>query len=70
MSEIIKVKVDPSDLKRFRELCEKYGITPEQLLEGFIADLTFGEKNHGSDERMMAVEYVERCYLIPRDMQP
>ena len=62
---IIEVKVDVTSFERLSQLCNKYGITPEELLEGFIEDLTFGKKSHGSDERMLAIEYTERCYLIP-----
>jgi hypothetical protein len=55
----------------FVELCEHDGVTPEQVLRGFIADLaeivswadsprTDGYSSNGSDERRMAMEYYER----------
>lgn len=55
----------------FIELCEHDGVTPEQVLRGFIADLaeivswadsprTDGYSSNGSDERRYAMEYYER----------
>jgi hypothetical protein len=55
----------------FVELCEHDGVTPEQVLRGFIADLTEivswaanprtdGYCSNGSDERRYAMEYYER----------
>jgi len=55
----------------FVELCEHDGVTPEQVLRGFIADLAEivswaanpradGYSSNGSDERRMAMEYYER----------
>jgi len=55
----------------FVELCEHDGVTPEQVLRGFIADLaeivswaanprTDGYCSNGSDERRYAMEYYER----------
>jgi hypothetical protein len=55
----------------FVELCEGDGVTPEQVLRGFIADLAGimnwaaspradGYSSNGSDERRMAMEYYER----------
>ena len=55
----------------FVELCEHDGVTPEQVLRGFIADLaeivswadsprTDGYSSNGSDERRYAMEYYER----------
>jgi len=55
----------------FVALCESDGVTPEQVLRGFIADLAGimnwaadpradGYSSNGSDERRMAMEYYER----------
>mgnify|MGYP006907984167 CR=1 FL=1 len=37
------------------------GITPEELLENFISDLLDGEYSNGSDERMYAQQWFDRC---------
>jgi hypothetical protein len=57
--------------EEFIALCESDGVTPEQVLRGFIADLcqimnwvahprADGYSSNGSDERSMAREYYER----------
>lgn len=57
----------------FFDLCESFGVEPERLLGGFIADVC-GIQNlvncpradhmdsHGSDERMLAQDYLERTW--------
>jgi hypothetical protein len=57
----------------FFNLCGEYGLSPEQVLRGFIADAC-GLMNYikepreddyssnGSDERSMAYDYIERAY--------
>ncbi len=58
----------------FLELCESRGITPEQALQGFIADVCGlvnavdhpredGFSSNGSDERNMASDYFDRAYF-------
>lgn len=57
--------------QEFLDLCKQDKIEPEQVLRGFIADLTEitswvsnprkdGYSSNGSDERMMARQYYER----------
>ena len=57
--------------EEFIALCQSDGVTPEQVLRGFIADLAGimnwaanpradGYSSNGSDERSMAREYYER----------
>ena len=45
----------------FIEMCYRDGTTPAEVLEGFICDLTGVERTRGSDERMDADQYYERC---------
>ena len=45
----------------FIEKCYQDGTTPAEVLEGFICDLTGVERTRGSDERMYAGQYYERC---------
>ena len=35
--------------------------TPERILQGFICDLIDGTQTHGSDERDLAQQYIDRC---------
>lgn len=61
----------PPELTR---LCEIHGLTPVDVLRGFIADLCGlqnyiadpredGYSSNGSDERMMAREWFDRAYF-------
>lgn len=45
----------------FIERCYKDGTTPAEVLEGFINDLVHGLYTRGSDERMYAEQYYDRC---------
>ena len=45
----------------FIEKCYRDGTTPAEVLEGFINDLIAGSRTRGSDERMYAGQYYERC---------
>ena len=56
----------------FQALCKRDGVTPEQVLRSFVADLCAienflvdprddGYTSSGSDERMLALRYYERC---------
>ncbi len=40
-----------------------YGITVYQLLENFIGDLISGTYSNGSDERMLANKWFDRCWF-------
>ena len=68
-TEPVEIPVPPE----FFELCESRGLTPEQVLRGFIADVcglqSFvvnpredGFSSNGSDERMYAEQWFERAY--------
>ena len=68
-TETFQIRVPPE----FIEICDRYGVDVEDVLHGFIADAA-GLMNrvicpradelssHGSDERMLAQEYIERTW--------
>ncbi|MDO5572326.1 MAG: hypothetical protein Q4F97_12815, partial [Bacteroidales bacterium] len=49
------------DMKRIYKKAASVGFTPEKLLEYFIGDLVDGTYSNGSDERMLANDWFERC---------
>lgn len=68
-TEELTINVPPE----FYDLCERFGRTPESILQGFIADACElmnatanpredGFSSHGSDERRLAYDYLERAY--------
>jgi hypothetical protein len=68
-TDTIEMAVPPE----FSELCESRGLTAEEVLRGFIADLCGlqnevanpredGYSSNGSDERRIAGEWFERAY--------
>jgi hypothetical protein len=44
-------------------MCEADDLSPDQVLNGFVADLCGLENSHGSDERDLAQRYYDRCYV-------
>jgi hypothetical protein len=70
----IQVPIPPE----FEELCKEVGLSPLEVLRGFIADVcgilnyaatprADGFSSNGSDERDMAAEYFERAYSVLRE---
>lgn len=55
------LELSDADIKRLYEKTAADGITPAELLEGFIGDLLDGTYSHGSDERELASAYYDRC---------
>lgn len=55
------LELTDEDLTEFIEKCFRDGTTPAEVLEGFINDLIDGTRTRGSDERMYAGQYYERC---------
>ena len=49
------------DITDFFRLAKECGTTPERILQGFICDLIDGTQTHGSDERDLAQQYIDRC---------
>lgn len=62
------LELSDADVKRLYEKAYSNGITPAQLLQDYIGDLLDGTYSRGSDERMYANEYFDRCiYTWPDD---
>lgn len=59
----IKINLSDEDVKRLYEKAAGASITPEELIENFIADLVCGTHTNGSDERQRAEEWFERCWF-------
>lgn len=58
--KMIELELSKTDARNFCALAASKGLTASELLEGFICDLIDGEKTSGSDERLLAAEYLER----------
>ncbi len=52
-----------TDCEQLMERCGMCGITVDQLLENFIGDLVSGTHSNGSDERMLANKWFDRCWF-------
>lgn len=57
------LKLSDADVKRLWNKAGEGGITAPELLEQFIGDLVHGTYSNGSDERMHANEWFERCWF-------
>ena len=57
----ITIKLSDADCERLAKKCCKHGLSIGQLLESFIGDLVDGTYTNGSDERMYANQWFERC---------
>lgn len=61
------LSLSDADIKDFYRLAYRIGTTPAEILQGFICDLIDGTQTRGSDERMYAQQYIDRCCY---DMMP
>ena len=59
----ITFKLSDADCERISNLVGEHGITVSQLFENFIGDLVSGTYSNGSDERMMAEQWFNRCWF-------
>lgn len=57
----VKLKLSDADINRVSERAASVGLTVSELLESFIGDLVDGTYSNGSDERMLANQWFERC---------
>ena len=55
------LNLSDADTERIARKAGKYNMTVPRLLEHFIADLIDGNYTNGSDERMYANQWLERC---------
>lgn len=56
-----KLNLSDADVIRIFEKAGRAGLTPNELLEYYIGDLVYGTYSNGSDERMAANEWYDRC---------
>ena len=59
----ITVNLSDADVKRLAEKSGEGGLTISELLENFIRDLVDGTYSNGSDERMYAEQWYQRCWF-------
>lgn len=59
----IEVKLSDADVKRISQKAAAHGLTVGKLIENFIDDLVGGTYSNGSDERMYAEQWFERCWF-------
>ena len=59
----ITLNLSDADCERIAEKAGKHGLTIGKLLENFIGDLVSGTYSNGSDERMYANKWFERCWF-------
>ena len=57
----ITVKLSDADCESIARMCGEHGLTVGELVENFISDLIDGANSNGSDERMYAKQWFERC---------
>lgn len=57
----ITLKLSDADCDRLLEKAGRCGMTVAELLQNFIGDLVDGTYSNGSDERMYAQEWFDRC---------
>lgn len=57
------LNLSDADVERIFEKAGQGGITPERLLQNFIGDLVDGTYSNGSDERMFANKWFDRCWF-------
>lgn len=59
----ITLELSDADCERISDQAAMYGLTVGELLQNFIGDLVDGTYSNGSDERMYADQYCERCWF-------
>ena len=58
----ITIDLSDADCERISDQAARYGLTVGELLKNFIGDLVDGTYSNGSDERMYAEQYCQRCW--------
>lgn len=58
---ILELKLSNADVERIYKKAGEVGLTVADLLENFIGDLVCGTYSNGSDERMYAQQWFDRC---------
>ena len=57
----LELELSDADVRRISEKAGACGLSVENLIENFIGDLICGTYSNGSDERMYANQWFERC---------
>ena len=65
----ITLKLSDADCDRLLEKAGRCGMTVAELLQNFIGDLVDVTYSHGSDERIYAQEWFDRCgfSMVPEE---
>lgn len=58
-----RLNLSDADVERLFKKAAEVSLTAEQLLENFIGDLLDGTYSNGSDERILAGEWFDRCWF-------
>lgn len=59
----IKISLSTADMRRLWKKAGSVGMTAGELLASFIGDLVGGTYTNGSDERMFAQQWFDRCWF-------
>lgn len=59
----ITVKLSDADCERLVRKCGEHGLTVGELIANFVGDLVGGTYSNGSDERMYADQWFDRCWF-------
>jgi len=59
----ITLELPEDDLKAICQKAGGAGLKVSELLENFIEDLVYSSRNNGSDERMYANQWFDRCWF-------
>lgn len=57
----LELELSDADVKRISQKAGAVGLTVAELLQNFIGDLVCGTYSNGSDERMYAEQWFDRC---------
>jgi hypothetical protein len=59
----ISIKLSDADVERLFNKIGESGLTVSELFENFVGDLVAGTYSNGSDERMYANQWFDRCWF-------
>lgn len=59
----ISIKLSDADVERLCNKAGESGITVSELFQNFVGDLVDGTYSNGSDERMYANQWFDRCWF-------
>lgn len=59
----LSLNLSDADVERISETAGHVGLTVSELLQNFIGDLVDGTYSNGSDERMYAEQWFDRCWF-------